>query len=423
MALRPSKNFFFGKLLRFDTSSGNYKLKTENRPPPDPNVASGTVDSAAVTGIITSTDHHPTISAASSSNNSGNTFIQDVLVDGNGHVTTLRTASPTSSAPSWLSAGSNVDGATDAVTSYALAIGQSALAKDYTTTIGGVAGGTTDAKWSVHVGYLAHSDNGDYNVAVGYNASANNLYSSNGSYATTIGANATAGNQGTALGGSSSAGPTGSICIGTFTSCGSGNSPIAFGTSASASGQDAVAIGRSSSASAYQFVLGNTSTNDLRCQDTSISAVSDSRDKTQIETLSIGLDFVKAIEPKAFYKNNRGHYYTHKYTPQDLLDDSNLSQISIFDSDGYNAATHKFDKREFGFISQDVAAQLPAEYSDARVSFNQVDTMHGYDVQHFTMGDMTPILWKALRELSDKYDALESDHTALKARVAALENA
>lgn len=29
MARRPSKNFFFGKLLRFDSTTGNYKLKTE----------------------------------------------------------------------------------------------------------------------------------------------------------------------------------------------------------------------------------------------------------------------------------------------------------------------------------------------------------------------------------------------------------
>ena len=40
---------------------------------------------------------HPNISAASSSNNSGNTFIQDILVDSNGHVTTIRTGTAGSS--------------------------------------------------------------------------------------------------------------------------------------------------------------------------------------------------------------------------------------------------------------------------------------------------------------------------------------
>ena len=38
---------------------------------------------------------HPNISAASSSNNSGQTFIQDITVDSNGHVTAIGTASTT----------------------------------------------------------------------------------------------------------------------------------------------------------------------------------------------------------------------------------------------------------------------------------------------------------------------------------------
>lgn len=50
---------------------------------------------AAGLGALTA---HPTISAASSSNNSGNTFIQDITVDSNGHVTAIATG--TSSVPS-----------------------------------------------------------------------------------------------------------------------------------------------------------------------------------------------------------------------------------------------------------------------------------------------------------------------------------
>lgn len=43
-------------------------------------------------GYLTS---HPTISAASSSNNSGRTYIQDILLDGNGHITGIVTATET----------------------------------------------------------------------------------------------------------------------------------------------------------------------------------------------------------------------------------------------------------------------------------------------------------------------------------------
>ena len=70
-----------------------------------------------------------------------------------------------------------------------------------------------------------------------------------------------------------------------------------------------------------------------------------------------------------------------------------------------------------------MAGQLPDQYSDARVSFTEADDLRGFEVQRFTMGDMTPILWKALRELSDKHDQLQSDYDALLARVVALENA
>ena len=46
-------------------------------------------------GNYTSYQQHPTISAASSSNNSGRTYIQDITLDSNGHVTGIQTATET----------------------------------------------------------------------------------------------------------------------------------------------------------------------------------------------------------------------------------------------------------------------------------------------------------------------------------------
>ena len=214
-----------------------------------------------------------------------------------------------------------------------------------------------------------------------------------------------------------------STCVG-HQSWASGVGSTSFGRQAYCSASNSTAIGsQAQSTSANKFVLGNSSVTDLRCQDTSISSVSDRRDKTQIELLAVGLDFVNAVEPKAFYKNNRNEYYVPAYTDEQLLDDPELEQSYTFDQANYDAATEKFTKREFGFVAQDVAAELPDEYSDARVSFAETDDLQGFDVQRFTMGDMTPILWKALRELSDKHDQLQSDYNALLARVVALENA
>ena len=191
------------------------------------------------------------------------------------------------------------------------------------------------------------------------------------------------------------------VAIGSYADA-NNNYSVGIGNNAQATQNNTTALGYQASATtANQFTLGNSSVSDLRCQDTSITAVSDRRDKTQIEALSLGLDFVNAIEPKAYYKNNRNEYYDA---------DNNFNQSD------YEAATKKYTKREFGFVAQDVAAQLPDTYSDARLSFTETDDVQGFEVQQFTMGDMTPILWKALRELSAKHDAL-------LARVSALEEA
>jgi len=203
-----------------------------------------------------------------------------------------------------------------------------------------------------------------------------------------------------------------------------GHTSFAAGQGAGATHQNSTALGFQARAQANNtFTLGNLSISNLKCQDTSISATSDYRDKVQIEDLTIGLSFVNAITPKAFYKNNRANYYTPVYTIEELYDDPTLKQSFTVDEEAYQAGTEKWNQREFGFVSQDVAAQLPEEYADARVSYNEYDDLYEFDVQHFTMGDMTPILWKAVRELSDKHDQLQSDYDALLARVVALENA
>jgi len=274
----------------------------------------------------------------------------------------------------------------------------------------------------IAIGYLATPSGGYSPISIGYYSDA-----SSSGCAVGPGFNSStrcyAGNTASAFGYLAYASGLYSCSIGAFTDS-TGQNSGAFGYSAQASGSNATAVGNGATANANnKFVLGNSSITDLRCQDTSISAVSDIRDKTQIETLSVGLDFVNAIEPKAFYKNNRADYYSPVYTDHQLLEDSSLTQSYVFNQADYDAATEKFTKREFGFVSQDVAAQLPAEYSDARVSFNEIEPTYGFDVQHFTMGDMTPILWKALRELSDKHDQLQTDYDALLARVEALENA
>lgn len=54
-----------------------------------------------------------------------------------------------------------------------------------------------------------------------------------------------------------------------------------------------------------QVTLGNGSVATLRCQQTSITALSDARDKRAIEDIALGLDFINALRPRRFEWNMR----------------------------------------------------------------------------------------------------------------------
>ena len=128
-----------------------------------------------------------------------------------------------------------------------------------------------------------------------------------------------------------------------------------------------------------QFTLGNNQVSTLRCNDTSISTLSDERDKTNIQDIPYGLDFINYVRPVSFDWNRR---------------------------DGSMGT-----RKDIGFIAQDLA--------DAELEFSSVQHTRLVDY-----GDpeklearthaIFPILVKAVQELSQKNDALE-------ARIAQLE--
>ena len=61
----------------------------------------------------------------------------------------------------------------------------------------------------------------------------------------------------------------------------------------------------SSSSVSDQITLGNGSITSLRAMVTSITALSDRRDKTNIQTISEGIDFIKQLKPVTFTWNTR----------------------------------------------------------------------------------------------------------------------
>ncbi len=122
-----------------------------------------------------------------------------------------------------------------------------------------------------------------------------------------------------------------------------------------------------------EITLGNASIATLRCQVTSITALSDARDKTDIRSLAFGLDFIKALQPVAFTWAAR--------------DDS------------------KVGKAASGFLAQDLArAQEAFGAQDVLdlVSHNDPERLEA------RYGHLIPVLVRAVQEMSARIAVLEA---------------
>jgi len=130
----------------------------------------------------------------------------------------------------------------------------------------------------------------------------------------------------------------------------------------------------SSASVSGSITLGSTVHNVLRCNVTSITSLSDARDKKGIAELSAGLDFVNTLKPVSF-----------------VWDDRN--------EDG------RHDVKDFGFIAQD----LKKSQEDAKLA----DTLklvyeENPEKLEASYGKLIPVLVQAIKELSAKVEALEN---------------
>jgi hypothetical protein len=212
------------------------------------------------------------------------------------------------------------------------------------------------------------------NVAVGKDTL---LFSTTGSSNTAIGTEAgkavTTGNGNVLVGNlSGSALTTGSSNV--FL----GQGAAGFNSGDIFTGNNCTAIGYFSNPSSLtvnnEITLGNTSVTTLRCNVTSITSLSDARDKKEISELSAGLDFVKTLKPVEFVWNDRD-----------------------------NEA--KRDIKDFGFIAQDLKkSQEDAELADTLKLVYESNP----EKLEASYGKLIPILVKAIQDLSAKVEALEA---------------
>jgi|TARA_B100000085_G_scaffold178084_1_gene162360 hypothetical protein len=136
-----------------------------------------------------------------------------------------------------------------------------------------------------------------------------------------------------------------------------------------------------------EFTLGNSSVATLRCAVTSITSLSDERDKKDIVDLEYGLDFIESLQPKQFTWDNRPETSTG------------------FDEEG-NQVEKEIEsankgKKDFGFIAQDVQ---PLDNDVLRLVYDE-----NPDKLEMSYGKLVPILVKAVKELSEKVKALEAN--------------
>jgi hypothetical protein len=117
--------------------------------------------------------------------------------------------------------------------------------------------------------------------------------------------------------------------------------------------------------------LGNSSHNTLRCQVTTITSLSDARDKTNIVDIPAGLSFVEALRPVSFDWNMR---------------------------DGAKSGV-----TEFGFIAQ----ELQAAQTDTGVTVPNLVYDDNPERLEASPSTLIPVLVKAIQELKAEVDSLK----------------
>jgi hypothetical protein len=280
---------------------------------------------------------------------------------------------------------------------------------------GSVAGG----EYNVAIGNYALDalTSGDENVCVGYNSGSGITTGAyNNFYGVTAGFLATTGNHNSCFGyqagyanGSNLTG-NGNTFIGNYAGYriqdGNENTVVGYdagtlittGTNNMCLGRDAGGPNSPSSLSTgdHTIVLGDSNITSLICADTSISS-SDSRDKTDVENFTHGLNYIEQLRPVTYRWDKRA-WYVDKLG-RDMTDDD----VKNAKPDG----SRKKNKINVGFLAQEVQAIEEAlgykASEESNLVFNDNDGFQ-YGLKYERL---VPMLVNAIKELSAKVKALE----------------
>ena len=244
------------------------------------------------------------------------------------------------------------------------AVGASAMNAN-TTGIGNTAVGASA---------LPNNTTGVYNTAAGWQAMCLNT---TGSYNTAVGTSALYQN-----------------------TTGGGNTAVGYQAMVSNStGQNNVCLGYNSGFDALvtittqsnYVVLGNNSTATLYCKTSAINT-SDARDKTNVESIAVGLDYVRKLKPVTFNFDDRGWY------PEGQAPDGSKA-----------CSIHRL-----GFLAQDI---LAAE-QELGLPFNHVVNTDFPEKLGIMPTNLIPILVKAIQELEQSLATATANISSLEQSLA-----
>ena len=143
-----------------------------------------------------------------------------------------------------------------------------------------------------------------------------------------------------------------------------------------------------------QITLGNSAISSLRCNVTTITALSDARDKKNIKDLNLGIDFLMKIKPRQFNWDKREWYENNK------SDGSKMNKVATA-----------------GFIAQEfdkVQTSENAEWLNLVLKDNP-------EKLEATPGNLLPIMVKAIQDLKNDNDELKTTTVELKVRLTKFE--
>ncbi len=136
-----------------------------------------------------------------------------------------------------------------------------------------------------------------------------------------------------------------------------------------------------------QITLGDGSISELRCNTTTITSLSDARDKKNINDLNLGIEFLMTIKPRQFNWDKREWY------------ESNTSDGSKMK-----------EEPTAGFIAQ----ELDEAQTTGNAEWLNLVLKDNPEKWEATPGNLLPIMVKAIQDLNLKCEELKSENNMLK---------